>query len=589
LGARATCKNACRHNCRHAICLILACVLAPLVLLCACSPPANQNDASEQDQPIDTSRFITASDDIPDTVDFQCTSLYYTVANNVFNRLVETEKDANGNARVVPSLAESWEVSSDGCSYTFHLRENVKFSNGSALTSSDVLYTFTRLLTHPNSCNKDIVGDIAGADKLERGESDRLEGFAVLNDRDFTITLEHPFEAFLPCLSMSGASIMDEQTTEAAGEHFGADPEHTIGTGPFILKEWDHEKGMLLVANPGYFGDRPRCDGVDVRFITEPEEARALFKTGELEILDLDEVPDYAEYYIHGDIYQEQLYRTQRIALSYVALNESIAPLGDVRVRKALQLGLDRLTLLDAVYSGRGSLENGIFPRGLYGHNPNLPEIPYDPEQAKALLQEAGFSDGFALDMSVRSSSTRSEMTLARLIVDMWDQIGVNATITVMEEDEFMDLRKKGQLACYTATWTADYNDPDNFIHTFFGSRDNTTFRSLCYQRDDVMERVHAARAITDAGERLAEYRALEQIIAQDDAAWIPLFSRERYYVMSKRVQGDPALWNGTMRSAYYRLSVNGEGAGEAAGVSAGEAAGVSAGASAGEPASKTS
>ena len=552
LSARVTRKGTLR--------LVLACIavsLALVSLLCACSSPAGQGSNPNQESELDTSRFVAAVDDEPDTVDFQRTTLYYTVANNVFNRLVETKRDANGDAYIEPSLAETWEVSDDGCSYTFRLRENVSFSNGSPLTSSDVLYSFTRLLTHPDSCNKDIVDKVLGADKLMRRETDHLEGFKMLNDRDFTVTLEQPFEAFLPCLSMGGASIIDQETVETVGDRFGNDAESTIGTGPYILKEWDRGKGMLFVANPNFFGDKPLNDGVDLRFITEPEQARAMFKAGELDILDLDDVPDYAEYYIHGDIYQELLYKVQRIAIAYVALNESVAPLNDARVRKALQLGLDRQTLLDVVYNGRGSLENGIYSKGLYGYNPDLPNIPYDPEQARELLQEAGYPDGFDLAISVRTSSTQSEMTLARLMIDMWEQIGVNASINVMEEDDFMDLRKSGKLACYSATWTADYNDPDSFIYTFFGNRENTTFRSLCYQRNDVMKRVHDARAIPDADKRIQEYRDLEQIIAQDDAAWIPLFSRQRYYVMSKRISGDPSIWNGAVKSAFYKLSVN--------------------------------
>ena len=115
---------------------------------------------------------------------------------------------------------------------------------------------------------------------------------------------------------------------------------------------------------------------------------------------------------------------------------------------------------------------------------------------------------------------------------------GVRAAIEVLEDDEFMPRRKSGGLACYSATWTADFNDPDNFIYTFFGSRDNARFRSLCYQDEEVMARVRAARRIVDADARLEEYRALERKIVQEDAAWIPLFSRLRYYVTSERASG---------------------------------------------------
>ena len=256
-------------------CMLLACALA------ACSSTTTQTSAKAADQEasgqIDTSHFLCVVDDEPDTVDFQCTSIYYTVAINSFNGLVGVETNEAGDAIIVPALAESWEVSDDRRSYTFHLREGVQFSNGSPLTSSDVLYSFTRLLTHPDSCNSDIVDEIVGADQLKSGQASELAGLEVINDRDFTITLGQPFEAFLSCLPMPGASILDKETVEAAGDRFGKDPECTIGTGPFILYKWEPGEGMLFKANPHCWEGPPKCAFLDVRFIKEPVEIRTRF------------------------------------------------------------------------------------------------------------------------------------------------------------------------------------------------------------------------------------------------------------------------------------------------------------------------
>lgn len=138
----------------------------------------------------------------------------------------------------------------------------------------------------------------------------------------------------------------------------------------------------------------------------------------------------------------------------------------------------------------------------------------------------------------------------------MWKELGVNASLEVIDENEWMSLRKSGELACYTATWTADYNDPDNFIYTFFGNQANTTFRSLCYPKTDVMDRVRNARAITDRDRRLQEYQDLEKTIVQDDAAWVPLFSRTRLYVTSERLEGFQHAWNGSVKNVYREMSV---------------------------------
>ena len=540
---------------KRLVCLLL--LLSAIVSFAGCSPRTEESTASAQQTPeTDTSRFLVAVEDEPDTVDFQCTTIHYTIAQNVFNRLVEMENGADGDIEILPSLAKSWEISDDGCAYTFHLRENVTFSNGAPLTASDVLYTFTRLLTHPDSCNRDIADGILGAAQLEKGETDTLAGFRVLGDLDFTITLEEPFSAFLASLSMPGASILDEETTKAAGDRFGADPECTVGTGSFILWKWEAGKGMLLKANPNCWQGAPRCEGLDLRFLTEPQELRRMFENGEIDVLDLDEVGNAAEFFYHGDLYRDRLFHVQRIGTTYIALNESVAPLDDVRVRKALQLALNRPMLLAAIYSGRGNVENGIYPHGLYGFNPDLPEIPYDPEEAVRLLAEAGYPDGFSLTISANTSSTQWEIALIRLAVSMWEKVGVKASIDVLEESEFMRLRKSGRLACYAALWTADYDDPDNFIYTFFGNRENTTFRSLCYPKEDVMERVTRARGIQDAEARIREYRELERIIVQEDAAWIPLFSRLRYYATSERLRGMQSSWNGSVKNMYREMSV---------------------------------
>ena len=541
------------------LCLMTALALL-LSLLSACAgrvvdPAADPLEANDNPGP-GRSRYLVAVEDEPDTVDFQCTTIHYTVAQNVFDRLVEMESGEDGHITIQPSLAESWTASDDGMSYTFHLRKNIKFSNGSALTSSDVGYTLTRLLTHPDSCNRDIALMILGAEKLERGETSSLEGFFALDDQTFVLALEQPSEAFLACLSMPGASILDQETMVASDGRFGVDPACTVGTGSFILEAWTPGEGMLLRANPACWKGRPSCDGLDLRFMTDPEEVRMLFESGELDILDLDMLDNSMEYFMHGDIYAPYRHQVQQVGISYIALNEAIYPLNDINVRKALQLALNRSVLLDAVCGGRGSLENGIYPCGLYGYDPDLAEIPCDPEEAARLIAAAGLPEDYTLRVSVKSTYSRWEMTLLRLAVSMWEKVGIHAQIEVLDESEFMRQRKSGALECYTATWTADYNDPDNLIFTFFGSAENTQFRSLGYPREDIMERVRQARTITDPDARIREYRELERIVVQDDAAWIPLFSRQRYYVTSERLQGFRASWNGSVKNNYREMSI---------------------------------
>ncbi len=544
-----------RNRLKKAVICILIMSFAVAGTSCGKQSSSVVEPLSEHDEP-NINHFLVAVEDEPDTVDFQCTSIHYTVAQNVFNRLVEMENDANGDMEILPSLASSWEVSEDGRDYTFHLREGVKFSNGQPLTSSDVQYTFERLLKHPDSCNKDIVDIITGAQALESGETDHLEGFKIIDDMTFVVTIEQPFEAFLACLSMPGASILDKETTMEAGDRFGKEPEWTIGTGSFVLWQWNPGEGLLLTANKDCWMGAPKCEGLNLMFVNDAREIRRMFENGLIDVLDLDELGDAAEYFLHGSEYRDRLFSVPRIGITYIAINERIKPLDDVRVRKAMQLALDRGMLLAGVYGGRGSVENGIFPYGLYGYNPDLPEIPYDPEKAKELLAEAGYMNGFDLTVSVNSASTRWELSVLEMAKSMWEEVGIRATIDVIAESDFMSRRKSGELACYTAQWMADFNDPDNFIYTFFGNSHNTTFRSLCYPKEDVMDRIQQARTISDPKKRISEYNDLERIVVQEDAAWIPLYSRMRYYVTSERVEGIQASWNGSVKNKYREMSI---------------------------------
>lgn len=531
----------------------LALCLAALLTGCSGGGTAGSTAAPEA---ADTGRYLRLVDESPDTVDPQCTSEYYTVALNVFDRLVEIAVDADGATTLAPSLAQSWEISQDGLTYDFHLQEGVRFSNGEALTASDVGYTLTRLLTHPDSQNQDIATCILGAEALRSGQSDTLAGFAQHSDTAFSITLEYPYAAFLACLSTPGASILDEQTTAAAGAAFGVDPAVTVGTGPFVLTSLKKGSGMLLAANRDCWSGAPACDGLDVRFTADPESQRLMFERGELDILDLDALGDEAEFFIHGDIYQQQLRQGPRVGISYIALNQSIKPLDDVRVRRALQLALDRETLLNAIYSGRGAVENGIFPHGLIGFDPDLPAIPYDPAQARALLAEAGYPMGFPLEISLPLGASQRTRELLTLVDAMWHKVGVRVTLKELREEDFMARRRAGSLACYTNTWSADFNDPDNFIYTFFGTAENTRGRSLCYPDAEIIRRVRDARAIVDDAARLHEYQALEQRIVQQDAAWVPLFSRQHIFVVNRRVQGFRVAWNGWSSNSYRNVSV---------------------------------
>lgn len=505
---------------------------------------------------VDTTGYLVAAlnADIQ-TADVQKTSKDYEVPFNIFDRLVDVEVDADGNSKIVPSLAENWDISDDGLEYTFHLRQGVKFHNGNDFTAEDVAYTFHRMLTVESGVNTEFIDQIKGADELLAGETDTLEGVEVVDDYTIKVTLKEPFAGFLASISSPGVSIYDSEATEAAGDQFGMDPAVTVGTGPFEFSSWSFNNQLVLTRNEDYWKGASKLPGVVIKIIPDTETQSMMFESGELDILDLDYAADSVDRFT--ETYPDQIVQGPRVGIVYFTMNFNKEPFQDVRVRKAVQMSIDRQAILDALYGGRGQVEQGIFPHGLIGFNPDQEEIKYDPEVAKALLAEAGYADGFDMEIAADSSASDTMTMALEIVSDQLAEVGIRAEIKNYDESTWLETRKSGELGSFMSTWSADYNDPDNFIYTFFGNEEKTKIRSINYPDTEVMARVAKARTIVNEDERLAEYKALEEKIVHEDAAWVPMFSRLHLFAVSKRVEGFAPLWSGLSDQLFYNVSIN--------------------------------
>ena len=516
----------------------------------------NESTAEVKGVDVDTTGYLVAAlnADIQ-TADVQKTSKDYEVPFNIFDRLVDVEVGTDGNSKIVPSLAESWDISDDGLEYTFHLRQGVKFHNGNDFTAEDVAYTFHRMLTVEGGVNTEFIDQIKGADELLAGETDTLEGVEVVDDYTIKVTLKEPFAGFLASISSPGVSIYDSEATEAAGDQFGMDPAMTVGTGPFEFSSWSFNNQLVLTRNEDYWKGASGLPGVVIKIIPDTETQSMMFESGELDILDLDYAADSVDRFT--ETYPDQIVQGPRVGIVYFTMNFNKEPFQDVRVRKAVQMSIDRQAILDALYGGRGQVEQGIFPHGLIGFNPVQEEIKYDPEAAKALLAEAGYADGFDMEIAADSSASDTMTMALEIVSDQLAEVGIRAEIKNYDESTWLETRKSGELGSFMSTWSADYNDPDNFIYTFFGNEEKTRIRSINYPDTEVMERVAKARTIVNEDERLAEYKALEEKLIHEDAAWVPMFSRLHLFAVSKRVQGFVPLWSGLSDQLFYNISLS--------------------------------
>lgn len=539
--------------------LLLAAAMAASLAMSGCGGSGESGESAasgvSENAMVDTSGYLVAAltADIQ-TADVQKTSKDYQTPMNIFDRLVDIEVAEDGSTAIAPSLAENWDISADGLEYTFHLRQGVKFHNGNDFTAEDVAYTFHRLLTVENGVNTGFVDQVKGSDELLAGTTDTLEGLEVVDDYTVKITLKEPYAAFLACISSPGVSIYDSEATEAAGDQFGLEPAVTVGTGPFVFTSWTLNDQIVLTKYEDYWKGASALPGVVVKILPDTETQTMMFESGQLDIIDLDFVTEATDRFV--ETYPDQIVEGNRVGITYLTMNQSIEPFNNVQVRKAVQRAIDKQTILDALYGGRGQVEYGIYPHGLIGFNPDQEAIPYDPEAAKAMLAEAGYPDGFTMELAADGSASDTVTMALEIIKEQLAVVGINAEIKNYDEATWLETRKSGTLGSFLATWTADFNDPDNFIDTFFGNAEKSKIRSINYPDTAVMDRVAAARGIIDEDERIEEYRALEAKLIQEDAAWAPMYSRKHLFAVSKRVQNFVPVWSGVGDQLFHGISL---------------------------------
>ena len=490
-----------------------------------------------------------------ETYDSHMNTQDYSIPINVFDRLFEIEIDENGSAQLINSLVEDYSVSEDGMTLHFTIRPDVQFSNGTPLTANDVAYTFTRLVAVEGSQQEYLFETVVGYDEFTGSGNYHdviLPGITVEDDYNFSIQLSTPYAGFLNILGSPACGIYSKEVVEAAGDSYGQDPKYCIGSGPYTLESWNRDAGLTLGYNENYWGEDPDFTAVNIQIIPDADTYSMMFQSGQIDILDGNYIDSAVMAAVYKTAYADKIIASTRLGTSYMALNQSSNEyLADEVCRRAVAMCIDRQTIIDTILNGDAQTVDGIFPEGLVGYTEaNQGWLVYDPEGAAALLEEAGYTKdengyyfSFVIQNDNDNASTRQAVIMA--ISDMLQQNGINATVNNNDHSTWLENRKAGEHDAYVSTWTADYNDPDNFIATFWGSASRATGRSLGYTDEEVMARVSAAPSIIDDEERAAEYAALEKKIIEEDVSWVPLYQETHLFVISDNVASFVPHWAG--------------------------------------------
>ncbi len=413
---------------------------------------------------------------------------------------------------VEADLAESWNISSDGLTYTFHIRPGVKFADGTPITGADWQWSLDRC----RDPNQGIWGFTMDAvDKVDA------------SDTTVVFHLKNPYVPFISSVAMFNCVVMPAKEVEAAGgwEKFML---HPIGSGPFIMKEWVKGDHMLLVRNPYYWEKgKPILDEILIKTITDDNARILALQKGDVDAI------NYPPFSRIADLSKDpnlKILQFDSTYTTFVVLNNRNAPLDKVEVRQALSYAIDRQAMIKTINFGIGQPATTFRPKGSLYFNDTLPGWPYDVAKAKQLLAQAGYANGFDLNLEIRTGRVQNKQ-IATLLQAMWGQIGVKLTITESEPGLYEDNYQKNNFQVHLEGWTDDIPDPSEVVTYAMVYANNQSFHTG-FKNAEVDTLAADAVKETDLTKRQAMYFRIQEIF-NENVPFIPEWY-EPYLVMTR-------------------------------------------------------
>ena len=456
----------------------------------------------------------------------QVTDLNSTrVVKRMFEGLTAQEL---GTYKIVPGLAERWDISKDGLLYTFHLRPNVKFHDGSPLTAETVKFCFERQMNEQGPFYK------TGTYPYVKGFLGNVAGVEVVNPSTVQIRLKAPLTPFLQYLAHHSLYIYSPEALKKWGKDM---VKHPVGTGPFKLETWEPGVKVVLARNDDYWGGAPKIRQAIYVPIIEAQARLSAIKTGEID-LTMDVPPDSLD-----DLRKDPnivVAETNSSAVWYVVLNTRHPILKDRRVRQALNYAVNKEAIIRDILKGTAIVAaSPLSP--VYGSfaEPGVQRYPYDPEKAKALLKEAGQSNGFDVTFIVPESGSgmQSPVEMGTVIQANLAAVGVRAKIQTMEWGAYLKKYLDGPDMA-EMSWNPSIGDPDHMMYMLLSSdRFPPAFNAGFYQNPKVDDLLRKGRTTIDEKERVPLYREAQRLVTED-APWILVDHGKQVIVLRKRVQG---------------------------------------------------
>ncbi|MBM0740939.1 ABC transporter substrate-binding protein [Phormidium sp. CLA17] len=462
------------------------------------------------------------------------------VQNQIYNRLMEFKP---GTTDLQPALATEWKASADGKTWTFKLRQGVKFQDGTDFNAEAVKFNVERWWDASNPQGYRNAGKIYEVWSQVFGgfkgtPNSIVQSVTVVDSATVQFGLKQPFAAFPNAIGSAFFGIASPTAVKKAGAKYGTPGSLAVGTGPFVFKEWRTGDRIVLEKNPNYWRSGfPKANQLVIRFVADPAARLAQLRAGQIDFT-VDLAPDQKKE-IDGDANLTAIARPS-FNVGYLALNPSYKPLSDVKVRQAIAYAINRPAIVQAFWGSLGKHDPHFLPEPVaWANDSALAAYPFDPQKAKQLLTEAGYPNGFDLElwyMPVSRPYFPTPKPIAEAFAADLSAVGIRVSLKTKDWAAYLaERRKPPGYQSFMLGWTADYGDPDSFYFPHYAPSATTDIGN--WKNETVSQLLNQGRALQTQADRAKVYAQVDKILHQE-VLRLPIVHSQPLVAQRKAIAG---------------------------------------------------
>ena len=511
-----------------------------VTLFAGCGTPGSSDSGSGSSSDEKVFRYSTNTE--PTTLD---PSKGNCIPDNEIQHAITEGLVRNTGGEVTEGVADEWEVSEDGLTYTFHIRDDAKWSDGEPITANDFVYSWQRLMNPETASPYAFIGEyIKNGLAVETGEMDPSElGVVAQDDSTLVVTLEHPTAYFLSLIGSSGQfAPIRQDVVEEYGTDFAADAEKNVYSGPYVLTSSENQQWVFEPNEEYWDRDSIKLDRCELTYVAQQDTSLAMYEDGELDYVQL---PSASVENYEG---QDHAFLNGNVDFFYWnTASETCPALTNVNFRLALNYALDRNTYNTLVNNDLYAPTTGLCFSGLadagstWGENSKLQGYPLDGDADQAVeylntaLSEPGISSASDITLTITTSDNDSSKRQAECVQEMWvNTLGINVEINQVTYAEVLTRQQNSDYEVIWGGWGADYDDAYSYLEMF---KSDSSLNRTGYANAEFDELLNASQTETDAAARSEMLHQAEQILI-DEAAFLPQTEREVHYLINDSVEG---------------------------------------------------